>query len=151
MSELHSYDLKPSKQFDNTYSMIIVSTQVQISCGPHLKVCINGSCHMTKMDATPIMVKPKKSRLNVYKDYGWSDIFYGKDKCLHLWIWMGKPILTDFKNATPTLIIVTSLNLNIFWIKNSIVMNFSAWCSSIIVVYPLKISLSSNKFNALKT
>ena len=30
-------------------------------------------------------------------------------------------------------------------------MNFSALYSSIIVVYPLKISLSSNKFNVLKT
>ena len=40
MSELHSYDLKPSKQFYNTFSMIIVSTEVQISCGPHLKVCL---------------------------------------------------------------------------------------------------------------
>ena len=50
-------------------------------------------------------------------------------------------ILTDFKNATPR------LNVNIFCIKNSIVMNFSVLYSSIIVVYSLKISLSSDKFN----
>ena len=30
-------------------------------------------------------------------------------------------------------------------------MNFSAFYSSIMVVYPLKISLSSDKFNVLKT
>ena len=53
-------------------------------------------------------------------------------------------ILTDFKNPTHR------LNLNILWIKNSIVMNLSALYSSIIVVYPLKIVLSSDKFNVLK-
>ena len=40
---------------------------------------------------------------------------------------------------------------NIFWIKNSIVMILSTLCSSIIAVYPLKISLSSDKFNVPKT
>ena len=51
----------------------------------------------------------------------------------------------DFKNATPR------LNFNIFSMKNSIAMNFSAFYSSIMVVYPLKISFSSDKFNVLKT
>ena len=50
-------------------------------------------------------------------------------------------IFTDFKNATPR------LKANIFSIKNNIVMNFNASYSSIIVVYPLKISLSLDKFN----
>ena len=54
-------------------------------------------------------------------------------------------ILPDFKNATP------NLNLNIFWIKTSIAMKFSALNDSINEVYPLKISLSSDKFNVLKT
>ena len=54
-------------------------------------------------------------------------------------------ILTDFENATPR------LNVHIFLIKNRIVMNFSALYSSIIVAYPLKISMSSDKFNVLKT
>ena len=35
--------------------------------------------------------------------------------------------------------------------KNSIAMNLNAFYSSIMVVYPLKISLSSDKFNVLKT
>ena len=35
--------------------------------------------------------------------------------------------------------------------KNSIAMNFNAFYSSIMVVYPMKISLSSDKFNGLKT
>ena len=35
--------------------------------------------------------------------------------------------------------------------KNSMAINFSAFYSSIMVVYPLKISLSSDKFNVLKT
>ena len=48
-------------------------------------------------------------------------------------------MLADFKNATHR------LNLNIFF------MNFSVLHSSIIVVYPLKISLSSDKFYILKT
>ena len=34
--------------------------------------------------------------------------------------------------------------------KNSKAMNVSAFCSSIMVVYPLEISLSKNKFNVLK-
>ena len=47
-------------------------------------------------------------------------------------------ILTDFnKNATPRL--------------NSKVLNLRELYNSIIVVHPLKISLSSNKFNVLKT
>ena len=54
-------------------------------------------------------------------------------------------ILTDFKNATPR------LNFDIFEMKNSIAMNYSAFYSSIMVVHPLKISLSSDKFNVLKT
>ena len=56
-----------------------------------------------------------------------------------------KSILTDFKTATPR------LNHNIFYVKNTIVLNFNALYSSIIVVCPLKISSSSNKFNVLKT
>ena len=54
-------------------------------------------------------------------------------------------IRADFKNTKP------SLNLNFFWIKNSIVMNLNALFKSIIVVYPLKISESSDKLNVLKT
>ena len=50
-------------------------------------------------------------------------------------------ILKDFKNATP------GLNLSIFWIKNSIVMNLNALYS---ILYH-KISLLSDKFNVLKT
>ena len=47
-------------------------------------------------------------------------------------------ILTDFnKNATPRL--------------NNKVMNLRELYNSIIVVHPLKISLSSDKFNVLKT
>ena len=53
-------------------------------------------------------------------------------------------ILTDFKNATPR------LNVNIFLMKNSIVIHFSALYSSFIVAYPLKISLSSDKFNVFE-
>ena len=41
--------------------------------------------------------------------------------------------------------------LNIFYIKISIVINFSALCSSVIVLYSLEISLPSNKSNVLKT
>ena len=54
-------------------------------------------------------------------------------------------ILTDFKNAT------LRLKLNIFLDKNSIVMNSNALYSSIMVVYPLKISLPSDKLNVFKT
>ena len=52
-----------------------------------------------------------------------------------------------FKNATPR------LNLYIFWIKNSIVMNLSVFYSStyIIAVYLLKILLSSDKCIVFKT
>ena len=37
--------------------MNIMSKQIQISCGPHVKVYINGPGHMTKMDTTPIYGK----------------------------------------------------------------------------------------------
>ena len=60
---------------------------------------------------------------------------------------LGEPdfnILTDFINAT------TRLNLNIFSIENSIVMQLSALYSSIIVVYHLKISLFSDIFNVFR-
>ena len=54
-------------------------------------------------------------------------------------------ILTDFYNATPRLCLDYLLD------KNSIVINLNALYSSIIVVQLMKIPLSSDKINVLKT